>query len=318
MDNIKKMHSTIRPEKPSVMPDSTASIRHLYPAQALPAAVAAGVGPLQARLSLSFADDGGITRLVGRDHFGPLIVQKSFYPDGRDLCQAVIIHPPGGVVGGDELDIAVKVGPSAVAQITNPGASKWYKANGHVSRQGIRLDVGPGGVLEWVPQETIFFDNAHVQLDHRVVLGEGASYIGCEILCFGRTASGESFTGGHIGQRTHIYRAGKLIWFEQIRLAGGGLAMNDSLGLGGNTVCATLVAVGKAVPAAVLDAARESFGAIAGGSGHFGVSQFNSLVVARYLGNSSETARRMMLHVWGLLRPAMLDRRAMVPRMWNT
>jgi urease accessory protein len=187
-----------------------------------------------------------------------------------------------------------------------------------VSRQGIKLDIGAGGALEWVPQETIFFDNVHVDLDHQVLLEKEASYIGCEILCFGRTASGESFTNGQIGQRTSIRRDGKLVWFEQIRLQGGSSAMKNPLGLGGHTVCATLIAAGKPVSAELLNEAREGAAEISGGSGHFGISQLASLVVARYLGNSSETARRIMLNSWGLIRPVMLGRKAMVPRMWNT
>lgn len=274
--------------------------------------------PLEARLSLGFADDGGVTRLVDRGHFGPLLVQKPLYPEGREVCQVVIIHPPGGVVGGDQLEIAAKVGASAHAQITTPGAAKWYKANGHVSRQEIKLEVGAGGSLEWVPQETIFFDNADVELGHQVVLGKEASYIGCEIFCFGRTASGESYSGGQIRQRTSIHHEGKLIWFEQLRLLGGSPAMKSRLVLANSTVCATLIAVGKTIPATVLNAAREGACDIANGAGHFGVSQLKPVVVARYLGNSSETARRIMLHVWGLLRPAMLGREAMIPRMWNT
>jgi urease accessory protein len=274
--------------------------------------------PFQARLSLHFKEEAGITRLIGRDHLGPLLVQKPFYPEGSDMCQAVIIHPPGGVVGGDKLEMAVKVGRSANAQITTPGAAKWYKANGNISRQGIKLDIGAGGALEWVPQETIFFDNVHVELDHQVLLEKESSYIGCEILCFGRTASGESFTDGQIGQRTSIRRDGKLIWFEQIRLRGGSSAMKNPLGLGGHTVCATLIAVGKTVSADLLNEARDGATEISSGLGHFGISQLPSLSVARYLGNSSEIARRIMLNTWGLLRPVMLGREAMVPRMWNT
>ncbi|WP_177168714.1 urease accessory protein UreD [Nitrosovibrio sp. Nv6] len=274
--------------------------------------------PLQARLSLKFAEDSGTTRLVERDHFGPLLVQKPLYPEGREVCQVVIIHPPGGVVGGDELEISARVGESALAQITTPGAAKWYKANGHVSRQNIRLHVDTRGSLEWAPQETIFFDNARVALDHQVTLEKEAVYIGCEILCFGRTASGESFTGGQIRQRTSIRRDGKLIWFEQLRLLGGSPAMKGSLALSGRTVCATLISTGKAVPGTLIDSAREEADEIANGAGHIGVSQLKSVVVARYLGDSSETARRIMLHIWGLLRPAMLGRPAIVPRMWNT
>lgn len=273
--------------------------------------------PLKARLSLKFAEDSETVRLVERKHFGPLLVQKPFYPEGRGVCHVVIVHPPGGVVGGDELEIIARLGASARAQITTPGAAKWYKANGNVSRQDIRLHVGACGSLEWVPQETIYFDNAHVVLDHQVTLEKEATYIGCEILCFGRTASGESFNGGEIRQRTSIRRDEKLVWFEQLRLAGGSRAMKGQLALGGKTVCATLVAVGEIVPAALINSMREDAASIANG-GTIGVSQFKSVIVARYLGDSSEIARRVMLHIWGALRPAMLCRPAIVPRMWNT
>ena len=103
--------------------------------------------PLRASLSLGFIRDGETTRLVDRDHFGPLLVQKPFYPEGREVCQVVVIHPPGGVVGGDQLAIAARIGAAGRAQITTPGAAKWYKANGHISRQNVTLEIGSGGSL---------------------------------------------------------------------------------------------------------------------------------------------------------------------------
>jgi urease accessory protein len=169
-----------------------------------------------------------------------------------------------------------------------------------------------------VPQETIFFDNADLVLDHEVRLEKDASYIGCEILCFGRTAFGELFSGGRIRQRNRIYRDGKLIWLEQIRLLGGSPAMHGSLALAGRTVCATLIVAGKTIPRELIETAREEAAGIAGEASCIGISQLKSAVVARYLGDSSETARGVMLHVWGLFRPAMLGRPAIVPRMWNT
>ncbi|HEX8874741.1 MAG TPA: urease accessory protein UreD [Nitrosospira sp.] len=312
------VHSTPRSEDPVISRDA-ASVHLLYPAQQRSVSGSdAQDTPLQARLFLGFEEDGGITRLIKRDHFGPLLVQKPLYPEGREVCQAVIIHPPGGVVGGDQLEIAVKVGPAGRAQVATPGAAKWYKANGHVSRQDVTLDIDSGGSLEWFPQETIFFDDVHVELEHNVTLGKEATYIGCEILCFGRTASGESFDSGRIGQRIAIRREGKLIWYEQLVLTGGSPAMTNPLLLAGGTVCATLIASGQTVSAAVLEAAREGASAIAASGGQAGVSQLKGLVIARYLGNSSETARRVMLNAWSHLRPAMLGREAMVPRVWNT
>jgi len=274
--------------------------------------------PLQAKLSLKFAEMDGVTRLVEREHFGPLLVQKPFYPEGQKICHVVIIHPPGGVVSGDQLEISAQVDASANAQITTPGAAKWYKANGHTSHQKIRIYVRKGGSLEWVPQETIFYNNANVEIDHQVILEDDAVYVSCEILCFGRTAYGETFSNGQIKQRTSIKRNNKLIWLEQIRLLGESSAMNGALALSGKTVCATLILTGKTIPQPLIDLVREETNKITKGTGQVGLSQLKSAVVVRYLGDSSEVARQVMLCVWGLLRPELIGSAAIVPRMWNT
>ena len=210
----------------------------------LPAASSARHPPSEARLLLRFAREGATTRLVERSHFGPQRVQKPLYPEGPGICHAVIIHPPGGVVGGDRMTIDAQVDATARVLATTPGAAKWYRANGHVSAQDVRLQVGAGATLEWLPQETIFFDAADTAMTHEVELAGDAAYIGSEILCFGRAAAGETFTAGRISQRTSIRRGGRLLWFEQGTIAAGSSAMHSPLGLHGNTVCATLIAVG--------------------------------------------------------------------------
>ena len=268
-----------------------------------------------ARLALGFADAAGTTRLIERSHFGPLRVQRPLYPEGAAVCHVLVVHPPGGVVGGDQLAIAARLGRSAHAFLTTPGAAKWYKANGKVSRQQVQLHAAAGATIEWMPQEGIFFDQSHVLLEQSVTLAADANYIGCEILCLGRRASGESFTSGKISQRTQIRRDGKLIWWEQGALVGGGATLRSPLGLGGHTVCATLVGVGKVLPAAALASMREID--IDDGA-RFGVTQMKGVLLARYLGDDSETARRAMLAVWQRLRPHLIGRVAHVPRIWNT
>lgn len=272
----------------------------------------------RARLWLKFAENSGTTRMVEQDHHGPLVVQKPLYPEGRGVCQAVVMHPPGGVVAGDELEIRVHAGPSAHGQITSPGATKWYKSTGRAARQDVHLHVEAGGALEWMPQETIFFNNAKVMLDHQVVLEKDSVYMGCEILCFGRTAFGESFDSGEIKQHTSIRQEGKLVWFEKLRLEGGSKAMNGRLALAGRTVCATFIMSGKPLPAQAIDLVREEAARIGGESGQVGISQFKSLLVSRFLGDSSEVARHVMLCVWRAVRPITLGRPAIVPRSWNT
>lgn len=269
----------------------------------------------QARLSLGFADDAGTTRLVERSHSGPLRMQKPLYPEGGAVCHAIVVHPPGGVVGGDQLAVSARVGPAAHAFLTSPGAAKWYKANGKVSRMQVDLHAQAGASVEWLPQESIFFDQAHVALEHNVTLEADASYIGCDIICLGRRASGETFNSGKITQRTQIRRDGKLIWWEQGALAGGGASLRSPLGMGGHSVCATLLAAGRVLPAAALASVREA--GLAAGA-RFGVTQVKGVLSARHLGDDSEQARRVMLAVWQRLRPFLLERAAPVPRIWNT
>jgi len=280
-------------------------------------AVAAGARHEQARLSLRFADDGGTTRLVERSHFGPLRVQKALYPEHPAVCHAVIVHPPGGILGGDQLSISAHVGAGAHALLTTPGAGKWYRANGFVSQQQVKLTVDAGAALEWLPQETIFFNHADVRMEHQLELAADARYIGAEILCFGRTASGESFTGGRVSQRTSIRRDGKLLWFEQGCLQASTASMQSPLALAGFTVCATLIAVGKNMNAAFLTQLREESAAMAG-DGRSGATLMKQVLVLRYLGHSSESARQWLMHAWQRIRPELMGRDAVIPRIWNT
>ena len=278
----------------------------------------------QASLALGFADDAGTTRLIDNTHCGPLRVQKPLYPEGGAVCHAIIVHPPGGVVGGDQLAIAVNVGAQARAFLTTPGAAKWYKANGKLSRQQVRLEAGEGASLEWLPQETIFFDQADVALAQTIDLAADACYIGCEILCMGRRASGETFATGRVAQRTEIRRDGRLVWWEQGALLGGRLA--SPLALNGHSVCATLIAVGPPLPTSQLTEIRADITAMmaarmagdAAADMAFGISQAKGVLVARHLGDDSEAARRIMLSVWRRLRPHLLGREAVTPRIWQT
>jgi urease accessory protein len=262
-----------------------------------------------ARLRLGFARDGGCTRLVRREHQGPLRVQKALYPEGPVACHVIVVHPPGGIVGGDRLDIDLSAGTGSHALATSPGATKWYRANGRTSRQDVRLAAEPGAAIEWLPQETIFYDGADVLLTHDVDLAPGAVYIGSEVLCFGRRACGERFTHGQVRQRTRIRIDGRPVWWEQGAITAA--ALDSPLGMGGHSVCATLVAVGKPVPAALQNDVRALDQGLA-------VSQVKQVFVARFLGDDGERARAALTGAWQALRPHLLDRPACLPRIWNT
>src|SRR2546423_11665760 len=124
----------------------------------------------QACLSLSYVRDGNRTLLAERRHAGPLVVQKSLYPEGDTVCQNVIIHPPGGVVGGDSLAVSIDAGEATHVQLTTPGAAKCYRSGGPFARQHVGLHAARGAVLEWLPQETIVFDGSKIELELAIEL----------------------------------------------------------------------------------------------------------------------------------------------------
>lgn len=272
-------------------------------------------GCWKAQLRLGFAHGARGTRLAERTHAGPLRVQKALYPEGPDVCHAVIVHPPGGVVGGDALAIDISAGASSHALLTTPGAGKWYRANGRPSRQDVRIEIGAGAALEWLPQETLFYRDAQVALTHEVALAADARYLGSEILCFGRTASGEVFTEGAVSQTSTIRRDGHLVWHEEGEIDGPGAGMHSPFGMGGDSVCATLIACGLTLDASQLQQLRQELDSAGGRSG---ATQLPALVVVRHLGRSSEAARAVLLAAWRRLRPALLGREAAIPRLWTT
>jgi urease accessory protein len=269
----------------------------------------------RAELELGFIRRGEETVLARRRHVGPLAVQKPLYPEGEAVCHAIVLHPPAGIAGGDELRIGVEVEAGAQALLTTPGAGKWYRSDGRLARQDIEIKVSPGGTAEWLPQETIVFDGAQAAMRTDVQLGAGARYLGWEILCLGRSASGERFGRGSLQLSTRIAREGRLLWAEQGALEGGSPWLESAAGFAGRTVSATLLAAGAPVDAALIAACR---GIETEADARCGVTALPDLVVARWLGDSGEAARDWLEGIWQRLRPAFIGREAQRPRIWNT
>ena len=270
----------------------------------------------QARLDLRFERRDEATILAHRQHSGPLRVQKALHPEGPAVCHAIVLHPPAGIAGGDELDISIEVGPSAHALLTAPGAGKWYRTTAPWAVQSLDITIAPGAAMEWLPQETIVFDGARAEMGTRIRLAEHAQYFGWEVLCLGRRASMERFQRGELRLATRIEQDGKLLWLERGRLSGGSPLLDSPVGLAGYSVCGTLIAAGARIAPELLSACRSAPAAEAGAQQ--GLTALPQLLVARYLGHSSEAARAWFVALWRLLRPALLGRQAQTPRIWNT
>lgn len=270
----------------------------------------------QARLDLGFERRGADTILARRSHHGPLRVQKPLYPEGPEVCHAIVLHPPAGIAGGDQLRINVDVGSEAQALLTTPGAGKWYRSAGPWAAQDVRVKVSAGGTAEWLPQESILFERAQARMRTTVDLAEGARFLGVETFCFGRRASGERFDRGTLRLATDIRLDGKLLWRERGVLDGGSPLMASPVGLAGFTVSSTVLAAGADVDAETLVACRAAATSEAGAQ--FGVTAMPQLFVGRYLGHSAEAAREWFIALWEVLRPAFIGRPAIMPRIWHT
>lgn len=289
------------------------------PVSAHPPAVPAGsTSTWRARLELGFAADGARTALVHRLHEGPLRVQKALYPEGPEVCHALVLHPPAGIAGGDELTLQIDVGEGARALVTTPGAGKWYRSRQpdgtQLARQTLDFSVATGGVLEWLPQEAIVFDRVRGRADTTVRLAGDGVFVGLDLLCLGRTASGERFTAGSLAIASRIERDGRLLWHEQGRIEGGSRLLDSPVGLRGQPVTGTLLVAAEGIDTALLEACR----AVQPTVGEGGVTRLPGLLVARYLGPAAEPARTWFVALWSVLRPALVGREAAVPRIWLT
>lgn len=273
----------------------------------------------QATLTLDFAKQDGRSYLAKRHHSGPLVIQKTLHPEGEGVCHGVVVHPPGGVAGGDELTLEVKLNQSAHALLTTPGAGKWYKANGQLASQHLKFDLKSGACFEWLPQENILFGGAQVKFSAEVNLDIGANYAGWEILCFGRQAQSELWRTGFLHQSLVINRHSKLIWNERTCINPDQKVMQSIVGLFGNAVSASFVIAAGLVPQELLVACREIQPKSAlDMQAKYAVTALPEVFSARYVGQSAQSARQYFEQLWQILRPWYAGKNASRPRIWNT
>ncbi|MEN0072734.1 MAG: urease accessory protein UreD [Paracraurococcus sp.] len=299
------MHTvTPVPVPETVCPSTTLAARAIYVAQ-----------PSQwlAELELWFAVNAGKSRLTRRHHRGPLAVQHPFHPERDGTCHVYLLHPPGGVAGGDRLDLRFHLADHARVVLTTPGATKFYRSEQGRSTQSCSIEVGPGAVCEYLPQEAIIFDGADACMETKVSLAPEASYVGWDFVCLGRAAAGERFETGRMSQRIEVRRGDKPIWYERIELQGGSPLMQAAFALAGQPTWGTMVYAG-----AIAEDAAEQVRARIGDSGVFSISQLEQVVVCRYLGPRVSEGKALFAQAWSLLRTLGQGKAASMPRIWAT
>ena len=269
----------------------------------------------KARLDLEFSNSNNKTILSHRKHHGPLQVQKPFYPHLNGICHLYILHPPGGVVGGDRLYIFVDVNPNAHALITTPAAGKFYRSAGPVARQEQVIKVAPKGTLEWFPSENIIFAGAKAQIKTKIELSRDSNFMGWEISCLGRPASNENFSQGELDQRFEIWREGKPLQIERLLLKGGASSLHAKWGLIGFPVIGSMVCMTN--DAGLLDSLKN----LANASTEqelFSATQVDDIILCYFLGNSVERARNYFIKAWKIFRQGVIQLEVVELRIWKT
>jgi len=270
----------------------------------------------RAHLSLDFDTSlvaGHQKTVLQHRHQGPLRIQKALYPDGPQCCHAVIVHPPGGIAAGDELEIQAKVSRHGHALVTTPSATKWYGAfGGETATQAITFDVA--GCLEWLPAETIVFDGARVESRVKIKLQATGSMIGWDLLVFGRHASGERFREGVFSQTLDVMFDEQRVWTDRLRLLGADPLFESPLGLQGHYSLATLWAVAPAelpMGETFLEELRHANPSMAW------TMLDPRLVVGRLLADPL-SLRSALERAWAWLKQHLLKLPAHRPRLWAT
>lgn len=263
----------------------------------------------------------GEPRTVLHDrHDGPLRVLASLYPETPAICHNVLVHPPGGLVGGDELDIDLTLDPGAHALITTPGATRFYRSTGATATQRLRTRLADGARLEWLPLETIAYSGCLGENLMRFELAPGAEMIGWDLLALGLPAADLAFAQGRFTQCVDL--PGR--WLERGVIDARDTRLLDSpIGWAGHRVMGTLwFAAGSALPPARRDAllagAREACdaGPLQRTAGATAVH--DGVVVVRVLSPRVEPAVTLLTRIWAAWRREAWQLTATPPRVWRT
>ena len=252
-------------------------------------------------------------------HQGPLRILQSLYPEGDQICHNVLVHPPGGLVGGDTLDIQVTVAEGAHGLVSTPGATRFYKSGGHPALQQVVAHLADNAKLEWLPLEAIAYNDCEATNRAIFNLAPSAELITWDVTALGLPSSDMAFTQGHFQQ--HIEIPG--VWLERGNIRGEDTRwLNSPLGLAGGKCLASLVfASGSAIDSdrttQALEAAREVI------ESHplrlqAGITCAHpQVIVLRVMSPLVEPTMDLLKKVWAVWRHTLWALPSSPPRIWS-
>ncbi len=270
-----------------------------------------------ARLQLHYRREGERT-LARFEHSGPLRILQSLHPEGPGICHNVLIHPPSGLVGGDVLDIDVRVDPGAHGLITTPGATRFYRTDGPPAQQRTRIRVGAGARLEWLPLEALCYSGCRAENRLHMALEPGAELVGWDVSALGLPAANQPFVQGSLLQELILEGA----WLERGLIAAADARLMDGpLGLAGHRCLATLfLATGTDLSRErreqALATARDLIEAHALRATAGATAPNGRVVAVRVLAPVVEPALALLKSIRNAWRPALWGLSAHPPRTW--
>jgi len=271
------------------------------------------------RLTLRYGQRDARTVVVQRRHQGPLLVQRSFHPEGKP-CHSYLIHPPGGVAGGDRLLLDVDLDPDTHALLTTPSAAKFYRSGGDQAQQTQTFRLGIGACCEFLPAETILHGGSDARIDTRFELATDSRLCCWDMLCLGRPGSGDDYRGGRLLQTLTLLRDGQPLFRDRLCVGHGDVMLDAPWGLAGRSVIGLLLATpvqdaggGAQGLSAALREALGDWPAL-----RWGLTCMNDVLLLRCLGQGAEPVKALLQRAWTQLRPLLFDRPACPPRIWRT
>jgi urease accessory protein len=275
--------------------------------------------PWHARLHLDYRQEAA--RTVARfRHDGPLRILQSLYPEGDAICHNVLVHPPGGLVGGDTLDIDIEAADGSHGLITTPGASRFYRSEGELALQRTRIRLAKGARLEWLPLEAICYSGCQAENRLSIEAEPGAEMIGWDVTALGLPNANQPFERGTYLQ--HIEVPG--VWLERGRIdAADHRLLQSPLGFGGHRCIASLFFVSgspatRARREALLAHARALLEAHGLSDSAGATSPHPEIVVLRVLAPVVEPAMQLLREVWQAWRAELWELPPATPRIWST
>lgn len=282
-----------------------------------------------AKLALTFSHNAYGTQLKTTSRQGPLSVQKAFYPEGQECAHIYLLHPPAGIVSGDELNVEITIEDQGHVLVTTPGANRFYRARENLSigvskqTQITSLFLGDEAIAENFPQETIVYEGADGFNTVDVHIKETSIYLGWDITCLGLPSSDQYFDQGQYTQLNRLYCNDTLIYHDRIEISPSNQLLHHMAGLASKPVFGTFLVYAPTQLTQLKDRkviVEELRALIEAENAQelISITDIRGLFVIRYLGEQAHQCKHLFITLWQHLRPLVIEASAIEPRIWHT